>query len=226
MTPRITVIGQNPHFHRRSAITTERQFCQIRLCFGELDIVARAEGKLIPQTRLKVVQPFEGGRVEKILVHEGQQVQKGQSLLIMDTHLSQSDTQKIIAELDIARLQLRRIDAELVISPFVFQSTDMKASFDAVFAQFQSHQQNYQSAVAGQQAVFEQYQKELEAESVLLKKLVEILPIQKETEATYIKLGKQGYASKQLVLEKQQARIEVEKNLKAQEFSIESLKPK
>ena len=63
----------------------------------------------------------------------------------MDAHLSRSDAQKIIAELDIARLQLRRIDAELAISPFMFQSTDVKASFDAVFAQFQSHQQKYQS---------------------------------------------------------------------------------
>ncbi len=193
---------------------------------GKLDIVARAEGKLIPQTRLKVVQPFEGGRIEKILVHEGQQVKKGQTLLIMDTHLSQSDTQKIVAELNIARLQLRRIDAELAISPFVFQEADINESFDAVFAQFQSHQQAYQSAVAEQQAVLDQSQRELEAESVVLNKLKEILPIQKEAEARYIQLGKEGYAARQLVLEKKQSRIEVEKNLKAQGFVIQSLKAK
>ena len=194
--------------------------------FGELDIVARAEGKLIPQTRLKVVQPFEGGRIEKILVHEGQQVKKDQSLLIMDTHLSQSDTQKIVAELNIARLQLRRIDAELSISPLERQESDDKESFDAVLAQFQSHQQTYQSAMAEQQAALKQAQRQLEAERVILKKLEEILPIQKETEATYIKLGKEGYAAKQLVLEKRQSRIEVEKNLKSQEFVIQSLKAK
>jgi len=193
---------------------------------GELDIVARAEGKLVPQTRLKVVQPFEGGRIEKILVHEGQQVKKGQSLLIMDTHLSQSDTKKIAAELTIARLQLRRIDAELMINSLEFQASDEQTSFDAVFAQFRSHQQTYDSAVAEQQAILEQSQGDLKAESVLLKKLEELLPIQKETEATYIKLGKQGYVAKQLVLEKQQARIEMEKNLKAQEFMIQSLKAK
>jgi len=96
---------------------------------GELDIVARAEGKLIPQTRLKVVQPFEGGRIEQIMVQEGQQVSQGQTLLIMDTHLSQSDTQKITAELNTARLQLRRIDAELSISPMTLHKTDHSMPF-------------------------------------------------------------------------------------------------
>lgn len=193
---------------------------------GELDIVARAEGKLVPQTRLKVVQPFEGGRIEKILVHEGQAVKKGQPLLLMDTHLSQSDTNKITAELNIARLQLRRIDAELLKKPLLFLQTDEQTAFDAVFSQLQSHKKTYQSALAEQKAVLQHSQKELNAEIVMLNKLEEILPIQRETEATYIKLGKEGYAAKQLVLEKQQNRIEAEKNIKAQGFVIESLKAK
>ena len=193
---------------------------------GKLDIVARAQGKLIPQTRLKVVQPFEGGRIEKILVHEGQAVKKGQTLLLMDTHLSQSDTNKLQAELLITRLQLRRIDSELGLQPLQLQDTDDPVQFNAVFAQLKSHQQTYQSALAEQQAVLEQGQRDLEAETVVLKKLKAILPIQKETESTYQKLSEEGYAAKFLVLEKQQARIEVEKNLRAQEFVIQSLKAK
>lgn len=193
---------------------------------AELDIVARAEGKLIPQTRLKVVQPFEGGRIEKILVHEGQAVKKNQTLLIMDTHLSQADTQKIISELDTIRLQLRRINAELAGQPLVRHKTEAAEAFEAVLAQFHSHQQSYQSVLAEQQAVLEQMQRELEAESVVLKKLAAILPIQKELEATYQELDRDGYVAKQLLLEKQQSRIEVEKNHKAQGFVVLSLKAK
>ncbi len=193
---------------------------------GELDIIARAEGKLIPQTRLKVVQPFEGGRIEKILVHEGQQVKKGQILLIMDTHLSHSDTQKIHLSLLQAKLQLRRIDAELNNSSMILSSSDKKEQFDAVSAQFKAHQQFYQSALSEQQAVLEQAQQNFEAESVVLNKLKEILPIQQETEKTYQKLGQEGYAAKQLVLEKQQLRIEAEKNLRAQGFLVQSLTAK
>ncbi|MDH2917438.1 MAG: HlyD family type I secretion periplasmic adaptor subunit, partial [Gallionella sp.] len=39
--------------------------------FGKLDVVATAEGKLIPQTYVKIVQPFEQGLISEILVAEG-----------------------------------------------------------------------------------------------------------------------------------------------------------
>ena len=48
---------------------------------GKLDIVAVAEGKLIPETYLKIVQPAEAGIVKDILVREGQNVKAGQVLL-------------------------------------------------------------------------------------------------------------------------------------------------
>ena len=48
--------------------------------FGQLDIVARAQGKLVPQTRIKIAQPFEGGRISKILVKDGDIVKAGQQL--------------------------------------------------------------------------------------------------------------------------------------------------
>jgi HlyD family secretion protein len=190
---------------------------------GELDIVARAEGKLIPQTRLKVVQPFEGGRIEKILVHEGQPVLAGQSLMIMDTHLSGADTQKLKTELASARLQMRRIEAELSTSNLKHQPGDDLEQFDTVFAQYQSHKKLYQTTLAEQEAVLEQIQRELDTENVVRNKLEDILPILQETEATYQKLGQDGYAAKLLVLEKQQARIEVENDLKAQGYVIKSL---
>jgi len=39
--------------------------------FGRLDIVAVAEGKLVPDTYLKIVQPADSGVVKEILVKEG-----------------------------------------------------------------------------------------------------------------------------------------------------------
>ena len=38
---------------------------------GKLDIVAIAEGKLVPQSYLKIVQPSDSGIVKDILVKEG-----------------------------------------------------------------------------------------------------------------------------------------------------------
>ena len=190
---------------------------------GQLDIVARAEGKLIPQTHLKVIQPFEGGRIDKILVHEGQTVKKGQSLVVMDNSLSQANTMKISEELATVRLQLRRVLAELELQPLVRQIDDTDEQFESIQAQYQAHRQTYLSTLSEQQAVLEGIQHELKAQSVVLKKLEILLPLQKETEANYLMLSKEGYASKQVVVEKQQARIEAEKNFKAQEFVVQAL---
>ena len=51
-------------------------FCGLLLwaAFGRLDIVAIADGKLVPQTYLKIVQPAEQGIVKEILVREGEAV--------------------------------------------------------------------------------------------------------------------------------------------------------
>ena len=42
--------------------------------FGQLDIVAVTDGKLVPSTYLKIVQPSEQDIVKEILVREGEAV--------------------------------------------------------------------------------------------------------------------------------------------------------
>ena len=58
---------------------------------GKLDIVAVAEGKLVPQSYLKIVQPAEAGIVKEILVREGETVKTGQVLMRMDTLITDAD---------------------------------------------------------------------------------------------------------------------------------------
>ena len=45
---------------------------------AHLDIVAVANGRLVPQTYVKIVQPAESGIVKEILVEEGDPVRQGQ----------------------------------------------------------------------------------------------------------------------------------------------------
>lgn len=87
--------------------------------FGQLDIVASAEGRLVPQTYVKIVQPAEGGIVQDILVREGQPVEAGQVLMRMDAKITEADARTIRNELSLKSLQLRRIDAELAGRPMV-----------------------------------------------------------------------------------------------------------
>jgi multidrug efflux pump subunit AcrA (membrane-fusion protein) len=52
--------------------------------FAHLDIVAVAQGRLVPQTYVKIVQPAEAGIVREILVDEGDRVKEGQVLVRLD----------------------------------------------------------------------------------------------------------------------------------------------
>ena len=60
----------------------------IWVIFGRLDIVAVAQGKLVPQSFIKVVQPSDSGIVREILVNEGDKVAAGAVLMRMDTRLA------------------------------------------------------------------------------------------------------------------------------------------
>lgn len=52
--------------------------------FAEIDEVAKGDGKVIPSQQLQVLQSYDGGIVQDILVTEGQTVKKGQVLLRVD----------------------------------------------------------------------------------------------------------------------------------------------
>src|SRR3954468_3317129 len=106
---------------------------------GRLDIVAVAQGKLVPETFLKVVQPSDSGVITEILVKEGDEVSAGQVLMRMDTSVSTSDRKVPDTDFQLRRLQLRRIDAELKGVPLIKQADDGAALFAQVEAQYRSH---------------------------------------------------------------------------------------
>jgi len=85
--------------------------------FGKTDVVAVAQGKIIPSGRVKTIQPLERGVVSKIRITEGQLVEKGQLLIELDTTSSQADMDRIDTELDAVRLEKARITALLSWRP-------------------------------------------------------------------------------------------------------------
>lgn len=91
---------------------------------GRLDIVAVAEGKLVPESYVKIVQPAEAGIVKEILVREGEAVRAGQVLMRMDALITEADGRSLEADYQRKRLTLRRIDAELADETFQPQPQD------------------------------------------------------------------------------------------------------
>jgi hemolysin D len=80
------------------------------LILGKVDIVASAQGRIIPTDEVKLVQAANTGIVRKIYVHEGDTVKKGQALIDLDPTMSTADQAQaekalLSAQLDVARDQ-------------------------------------------------------------------------------------------------------------------------
>ncbi|HCH5821297.1 TPA: HlyD family type I secretion periplasmic adaptor subunit [Vibrio parahaemolyticus] len=77
--------------------------------WAQIDQVTVGQGKVIPSSQIQVVQNLEGGLVKEILVKEGQQVKKGQQLLLIDDTRFRSDyreREQQVANLTASVLQL------------------------------------------------------------------------------------------------------------------------
>jgi hemolysin D len=77
---------------------------------GSVDIVATAPGKIVPNGRTKVIQPFETGVVRAIHVRDGATVKTDDVLIELDPTINAAEVEHarsdlIGAQLDVARLQ-------------------------------------------------------------------------------------------------------------------------
>jgi len=191
--------------------------------FGQLDIVTRADGKLVPQNRIKIVQPFEGGRIAKILVRDGDLVKAGQLLMLMDAQLSEADTQKLTTEIQATKLQLKRVAAELEGKELAVNAKNITETDARMLAQYRANRSAYLHEFKQEEAALDRFRKELEGAHEIYEKLQETLVIYQASEKAVSDLRKDGYSSQIEILDKQRARIEAETNLKSQSGTIKSL---
>ena len=82
-------------------------------CFGHIDIVATASGKIIPSGRTKVIQPFETGVVRAIRVRDGQHVKAGEVLIELDATMNDAERNHLQSDLMSAELDVARLTAAL-----------------------------------------------------------------------------------------------------------------
>ncbi len=82
-------------------------------CFGHVDIVATASGKVVPSGRVKLIQPFETGVVRAIHIRDGESVKAGDVLIELDPTMSTAEEEHIRNDLNAARLDSARLRAAL-----------------------------------------------------------------------------------------------------------------
>ncbi len=142
----------------------------------EIDEITRGMGKVIPSSRVQMVQNLEGGIIAEINVSEGDIVEKGQVLLVMDdTRFSSSRDEKKASQQALIARQAR-LTAQIENTALAMPSTVTALAPELAAREeqlFYSHQQELNSRIGVLRQQLDQQQNELEeaqAKSNLLKR--------------------------------------------------------
>lgn len=88
------------------------------LTIGKVDIVVSARGIVIPDGEAKIIQPLDTGVISKILVKEGDYVQKGQVLMEIDPATTEPQLESVQKNLEDTLLEIKRLNASASGSEF------------------------------------------------------------------------------------------------------------
>lgn len=190
---------------------------------GKLDIIATAEGKLVPQTLLKIVQPAEAGVVKELLVNEGDEVKAGQVLARLDTTLASADKAGISSDLATQQLQTRRLEAELTDQPMLPKAGDDPQRYAHVQSQYIAHRKAFLDGLDQEKSLLTKAEHERKSATEVLAKLQQTLPTYQRSAAAYEKLEKEGFVGGLAAAEKQREAIEKSKDLDAQQSTVAAL---
>lgn len=189
-------------------------------CFGRVDIVASAKGKIIPSGRVKVIQPFEAGVVRDIRVHDGQKVKAGETLIELDPTMNDAEWKHYQSDLAAALLDVARLQAELSDEDPL---TNFKPPPDASPALVSVQRKFLHDQVAEQQAKLgvldrQRTQKQAEHETIeaTISKLEASLPVMEERLAIRKTLYDHTTGSKANYLELLQPYVEEQHELEVQ----------
>jgi adhesin transport system membrane fusion protein len=96
MTPKVAAIRKTSHRITLITLSVIGTFVIIFLIWASLatvDVITRAQGQVIPSQKTQVISHLEGGIVQRILVKEGDFVETGQILMVIDSTLVKSKYQ-------------------------------------------------------------------------------------------------------------------------------------
>ena len=108
-------------------------FLIVFLCLTNLKIIevlSLADGKIIPQGRIKYVQHLEGGIVEEILISEGEKVEVNQPLVVLSKEKASSEFGEINTRLNSIELSILRVEAEKKSDKSIKIPSNKKQLFD------------------------------------------------------------------------------------------------
>jgi hemolysin D len=190
--------------------------------FGKVDEVAVARGKVIPDGRIKTIQPFEESIVTSIYVDEGQRVKKGQLLIELDSSIKDTDVESIKKSLETAQVEknlLKKIMNGGNLNCRDFNDVLSEEAKKNLLQLSQTQNADYQVKQETQQLVMLQCYKQYVIEKTELVKLQSTIPLLEEKTQELKVLYDSGGIEK-LALEKIGKTLEI---LQKEESDLEEL---
>jgi hemolysin D len=200
-------------------------------CIGEIDVVATASGKIVPSGKSKIIQPSEVAVVKAIHVYDGQAVKAGELLVELDAQITGADVERLKSDLLAAQVDSARASALLES----IHSNQPPASLANRIPQATAQQQaSAQTWLQGQylelratleqgDAEIAQRVAEIQAAQAWVAKLQESLPITRQLAADYKRLLDKGILGKHAFLEREQRRLDQERELAIQQARVVEL---
>lgn len=209
-------------------IVTFAAFALVWACLGKIDVVATASGKIIPSGKTKVIQTSETAVVKAIHVTDGQTVKAGQLLLELDSTSADADVGRIKSDLLAARVDSARAEAMLGAingrrTPVPLAGTITDADPAHVLAAerwLQGQYQEFRSSLDQAEAEIQQRQADILGAKAQVDSLQKTLPIATKLATDYEHLLQKQYIARHAYLEKEQARLDMERQLSVQQVSI------
>jgi len=194
-------------------------------CLGHMDIVASASGRVVPNGKSKLIQPSSGAVVKAIYVQDGQTVEQGDLLVELDSSLTTADLTQLENELSAAQIDIARAEALL-------EAIDKRQPPQNVASRLpqlkSSQQQSVQNWLDGQyqelysllvqaDSTIKQHRAELQTVQTLIASIKQTLPLVQEQTDAYQKLLEKKLISRHNWMEKEQARLQAERELALQQ---------
>jgi hemolysin D len=190
-------------------------------CFGQLDVVAIAPGRIIVGERSKIIQPLDPGVVRAIHVRDGDRVKQGQLLIELDPTNAQADTNRIAEERRAAQAATERAQALLEVfesdrRPRMASSglaDSMASDRSSLESQLEAEWLEHRARLERHEAEHRRRTAELATARQIVAKLEATLPIVQRRDADFEQLTKQGFVSGHSSQDRARERIEIERDL-------------
>ena len=184
-----------------------------------IEVLSLADGKIIPQGRIKYVQHLEGGIVEEILISEGEKVEINQPLVVLSKEKASSEFEEINSRLKSIDLSILRVNSEINSNNSIEIPENKNNLFDEELVKsenelFQSRRKAINSEIKSKKASIDKANKNL-------KNLKKRLTIVKEQEDISQKLLEVEATNRLKHLEILRERQEVEGSIDEQQSIID-----